>query len=109
MSATVGQLEFSENNWARVEESARKRCVKALKNYIESELPEHVGTWREEYLEGQPFSVSHNQGAEFRAVLRTELAENNLPWVEYPGGKRYRIWEDFYWGAFREALGLDRA
>jgi hypothetical protein len=106
--------DLAEQNWKQVDEKARKRAVKALKNYIESEYPEHVQKWREQYEAGMSIGSDDawfhfGLGTEFRNVLRLEISENNLPWVEYPGGKRYRNWDDFYTAALREALGLAAA
>jgi hypothetical protein len=104
----------AEENWARVEPDARKRAVKALKNHIGAEYAEKVEGWRQQYLDG--FAIGSDDpwfhfglGTEFRNILRIEISENNLPWVEYPGGKQYRNWDDFYTAALREALDLDAA
>lgn len=112
----LGKLdEFSEENWARVDEEPRKRCVKALRNELEAEIDREVlDHWRDQYRRGMMIGSDnaffHMQpGMWIRNILRLELSENNLPWVEYPGGKQYRNWDDFYRAALREALGLAAA
>jgi hypothetical protein len=101
--------EKQEENWSRVEESARKRAVKSLKDYLESEIDfEILQAWREQYEEDGHFGEPI-MDYEIRDILRKEISENNLPWVEYPGGKSYRTWNDFYLAALREALGLEAA
>lgn len=105
----------AEENWKQVEEAARKRAVKALKNYLEAELDrELLDKWRQQYEDGMAIGSDDpwfhfGMGTAIRNVLRLEISENNLPWVEYPGGKQYRNWDDFYTAALREALGLDAA
>lgn len=104
----------AEQNWKQVDPAARKRAVKALKNYLEAEYPELVEKWRQQYEDGYAIGSDDpwfhfGMGTEIRNILRLEISENNLPWVEYPGGKQYRNWDDFYTAALREALGLAAA
>jgi hypothetical protein len=111
-SAAILQAEV---NWKQVDEKARLRAVKSLKNYLESELDrELLDKWREQYKEGMAIGSDDpwfhfGTGTMIRNILRLEISENNLPWVEYPGGKQYRNWDDFYTAALREALGLAAA
>lgn len=110
-----GPNDWSEKNWAMVDAEVRKRCVKALKNELEAEVDREVlDKWRDQYNRGMEIGSDEaffhmSPGMWIRNILRLELSENNLPWVEYPGGKQYRNWDDFYRAALREALGLDKA
>lgn len=107
--------ERSEENWSHVDEDVRKRCVKKLKNELESEvdLP-LLDKWRDQHKRGMRIGSDnpffHMQpGMWIRNILRLEATEEHLPWVEYAGGRSYRNWDDFYMAALREALGLDAA
>jgi hypothetical protein len=113
---SLGKLDsWSEENWAKVTEEQRKRCVKALRTELEAEVDRPLlDLWRDQYARGMQIGSDNpffhmSPGMWIRNILRKEVEEGNLPWVEYPGGKLYKNWDDFYRAALREALGLDAA
>lgn len=88
--------EFEEQNWARVPEADRQRCVEHLRLWLKD--PEE---WRAG-LDSPGFHFF--AGMSVRNALRDVLTDDELPEVTYPDGHAYRNWDDFYMAALREAL-----
>lgn len=90
--------EFEDQNWSRVPEADRARCVEHLRRWIKG--PDE---WREA-MEEPGFHMF--SGMRVRNALRDMLKDDELPAVDYPDGHAYRNWDDFYMAALREALSL---
>ena len=105
--------QHSEENWEQVDESRRKQAVQELQTWLTNVHPDVIERWKDQYRRGKQIGCDDpwfhfGQGSAIRNTLRNAVPDDKLPWVEYPGGKRYKNWDDFYTAALREALGLVR-
>ena len=98
----------SEENWARVEDWKKAKCVL----YLRQELhPEDIKDLAQEFAKlettgedvGDPF-FHFGTGMAIRNMLRDVVKDDELPPVRYESGPDMQNWDDFYMAALRQAV-----
>ena len=108
--------QHSEENWEQfvsTDPARSKNAVDELRTWLDQQNKDTVERWRDQYRRGKQIGCDDpwfhfGVGMAIRNVLRTAVPDDRLPWVQYPGGRQAKNWDDFYTAALREALGLVR-
>lgn len=104
----MGDLDkFSIENWNRIPQEDRDRCVKLLRSLTPQDMLDH---WKDQYERGMRvgsddlFFHSPGTGMQIRNALRSIILDDKLPEIQYQDGNSYQNWDDFYFGAIYEML-----
>jgi hypothetical protein len=106
---------WCDENFARLDEATRRRCVEFLRRELPAALQKK---WRDQLERGVRIGSDdpwfhHGSGMAVRNALRTAvLRDEQLPVVEQDEkGQLYgqANWDDYYTGALRAALGPEPA